>query len=316
MGNLRLDIAEVREVENVDSPYIEDEKHETDKPYDGLRIRAKLANDKTNDNSVIPWAFPLLPKTIQSVPKIGESVLILREDGTENQRYYIGPIISQPQYFTRALKEYSTSLLQTKGSKPLERISDNDDTTGAFPKSSDIAIIGRGAEDIILRATYDSGKTSMVSESEIQLRAGIRCEPTNSDNPNMIGNIIFNGADPAYIQLKYKKGLSSGIEANSIINIVADRINLISNKDDNVSSNIHDKNGLIQNEMLSEVTHSLQAVPLGNNLYDLLMIMRGCILHHVHPWAGMEQCGDDGGYIQKLLDFNWSSILSKYVRTS
>lgn len=74
--------------------------------------------------------------------------------------------------------------------KPLERVSNNDDTKGAYPKSSDVAVIGRGAEDVILR--YN--KTT--KESEVQLRAGVRGEPTNDPNPNMVGNIIFNGTDP------------------------------------------------------------------------------------------------------------------------
>ena len=113
----------------------------------------------------------------------------------------------------------------------MERISDNKDTNGSFPKASDVAVIGRGSEDIILR--YDNN----TKESEIQLRSGIRGEPTNESNPNMIGNIIFNGTDPAYIQMKYKQGLAQkeNHEANSIINMVANRINIMSNKDDNIS---------------------------------------------------------------------------------
>ena len=51
-------------------------------------------------------------------------------------------------------------------------------------------------------------------------------------------------------------------------------------------------------------------------LVELLKIMKGCIMHHVHPWAGMEQCGDWGGYINKLHGYDIDSILSKYVRIS
>jgi hypothetical protein len=61
---------------------------------------------------------------------------------------------------------------------------------------------------------------------------------------------------------------------------------------------------------------TLQPIPLGYVLYDYLTLLKNCILHHVHPWAGMEQCGDWGGYIKELENFNLSDILSKYVRTS
>lgn len=318
MGNLRLHIGEVMEIENIYSPYIENDK-DNNKPYDGLRIRAKIPNDKTNDSKVIPWAFPLLPKTFQSIPKVGEAVLVLSEDGSKNQRYYIGPIISQPQYNTYALKKFGTSLLKTHDTDPLERISNNDSTTGSFPKSSDVAIVGRGAEDIILRTNNGSGElTNAVNESEIQLRAGIRAEATNESNPNMIGNIIFNGTDPAYIQLKYKKGLTTNEdqESNSVINMVANRINIMSNKDDNIAHNLRDQNLMIADEKMDEIMSNLHQVPMGDKLVELLKIMKGCIMHHVHPWAGMEQCGDWGGYINKLDGYNIESILSKYVRIS
>ena len=319
MNSLRLNIGEVVEVENKYSPYIEDNDHKLDKPYDGLRIRAKIPNDKTNDNKIIPWAFPLLPKTFQSIPKEGEAVLILSEKGSKSQRYYIGPIISQPQYNTYALKKFGTSLLKTHDTNPLERISNDDDTTGSFPKPSDVAIIGRGAEDILLRANNGSGElTDAVNESEIQLRAGIRSEATNSSNPNMIGNIIFNGADPAYIQLKYKKGLTKkqDQESNSIINMVANRVNIMSNKDDNIKHNLKDQNLMIADDKMDEIMSQLHQVPMGDKLVELLKIMKGCIMHHVHPWAGMEQCGDWGGYINKLDGYDIESILSKYVRIS
>jgi hypothetical protein len=45
--------------------------------------------------------------------------------------------------------------------------------------------------------------------------------------------------------------------------------------------------------------------------------MIGAILHHVHPWAGMEQCGDKPGYINKLKEYgDIRKILSEYVRIS
>ena len=171
----------------------------------------------------------------------------------------------------------------------------------------------------MLRANNGSGElTDSVNESEIQLRAGIRSEATNESNPNMIGNIIFNGTDPAYIQLKYKKGLAKkqNQESNSIINMVANRINIMSNKDDNIAHNLRDQNLMIADEKMDEIMSQLHQVPMGDKLVELLKIMKGCIMHHVHPWAGMEQCGDWGGYINKLDGYDIESILSKYVRIS
>lgn len=320
MNELRINIGEVVDIENEFSTYIKDDKHKNDRPFDGLRIRAKLPYDDTNDKKHIPWAFPLLPKSFQSIPQIGESVLVFNDGSIEGQRYYIGPIISQPQFNSYAPKKLATSLLDSNEVDPLGMVSNNPDTTGSFPKSSDVALVGRGLEDIILRAngTSDSSNMNNVNESEILLRTGVRTEPLNDPNPNMIGNIIFNGIDPAYIQLKYMKGLTGkrDQEANSIINLVANRINIMSNKDDDIAHNIRDNECMIPNDKMDDIMSNLHPVPKGDDLVYLLNVMKMAILGHVHPWAGMQQCGDWGGYVKKLEDYDPNTILSKYVRIS
>ena len=280
--------------------------------YDGLRVRAEVPSD--NHPALltdIPWAFPLLPKTFQSIPKCGEGVFVFMKDKTD-QRYYIGPIISQSQYFDYCSKDNGTTLFKQRSKLPLEKISNVDSTRGALPHWTDVAVIGRGREDIALK--YD-GTTK---ESEIDLRAGIRGEATNSDNPNLIGNVIFNGTDPAYIQLKYKQGLVTGEkhQANSIINLVANRINIMSNKDNNVAHNLGDKDSLVVESKMDEVMDKLHPVPMGDKLVTLLKLIKGAIMHHVHPWAGMEQCGDWSGFIKELEGYDIDSILSEYVRIS
>jgi len=155
MSEFRVVVAKVREVENINSSYIDDGLHELDKPYDGLRVRAEIEGKdypKNNEPKYLPWAFPLLPKTFQSIPKVGESVLLIYDASSNGQRYYIGPIISQPQFNAYCEPKNATSLLmEPVHNKPLERVSNNDDTKGAYPKSSDVAVIGRGAEDLLLR---------------------------------------------------------------------------------------------------------------------------------------------------------------------
>ena len=304
-NNFSINIGTVREVENT---YSKD-------GHDGLRVRAELALDNPNNINDIPWAFPLLPKVFQSIPKEGEAVFIFMEDDGDkhsSQRYFLGPIISQPQYFSECKKDDATTLFNTHDRNPIEKISNVDETKGSFPTSDDVAVVGRGREDVILK--FDKNTKS----SEIDLRAGIRGEATNSDNPNMIGNIIFNGTDPAYIQLKYKQGLATSQKnsANSVINMVANRINIMSNKDENIAHNLNDNNSLVTEAKMDEIMDNLHQVPMGDKLVELLKVMKGAIMHHVHPWAGMEQCGDWSGFIKKLEGYDIDSILSEYVRIS
>lgn len=279
---------------------------------DGLRIKVQLPLDQVNSLDDIPWAFPILPKVFQSVPKVGESVFVFKADEGKSDRYYLGPIISQPQFQTYCSAENAKSLLSTKSLNPLEKISKTNDTRGSFPNQEDVAIVGRGAEDVILKYN-DNTKAS-----EIDLRAGIRQEPTNSSDSNMIGNIIFNDTDPAYIQLKYKTALMTGEEheGNSVINLVANRINIMSNKDQNIAHNLGDKDALIPDNKMTEIMDNLHPVPMGDKLVELLELLKGCILNHVHSWPGMVQCGDDNGDINKLLSYDIESILSDYVKIS
>ena len=71
---------------------------------DGERIKVRMSpeDDRKNDNE-LPYAFPLLPKLLHIKPKIGEAVLIILTDAGNGDsiRYYIGPIISQPQYMEK-----------------------------------------------------------------------------------------------------------------------------------------------------------------------------------------------------------------------
>ena len=313
MGKVLIKIGTVVEVEDRFSNH----------PANGLRVRAKLDIDKEKQkkNELIPWAFPLLPKTVQVVPKEGEAVLVISDEAGEfatSQRYYLGPLISQPQYNTYCPAENATTLLQMSSRNPLPSIDWNGDTAGSFPTKNDVALVGRGAEDVIMK--YDDTKKI----SELDIRAGIRKTQSSDDvmkgaSPIIGKNIIFNNIDPAYIQLKYKSAIATGSKnaANSIINMVADRINIMSNKDAEVSHDIHDKDTLVKEGEMDNIMNRLHQVPKGDELVRLLELMIGAILHHVHPWAGMEQCGDKPGYINKLKEYgDIRKILSEYVRIS
>ena len=304
MSEFSINIATVREVENEFSK----------DASDGLRVRAELTQDNAKNINDIPWAFPILPKTFRSTPKVGEAVFLfindMGGDKTTSQRYYLGPIVSQDQYNDYSEKKKATSLLDSAELNPIVKLSNYAVTHGSFPKQGDIAVVGRGQEDIILRS--DEG------DSEVDIRAGIRFKPTNSEDPNLFGNVIFNGIDPAYIQLKRKAGMASKGDnsANSLINMVANRINIMSNLDDTIAHNLGDQQTLVKYEKMDEIMDNLHQVPMGDKLVELLELIVGAIMHHVHPWAGMEQCGDWPGYIKKLETFDIKSILSKYVRIS
>lgn len=276
---------------------------------DGLRIKARLSQDGLTATKDLPYAYPLLPKTFRTVPKIGEGVLIfMSEIGNINSnRYYIGPIISQDQKLMYDPYDYgrgaSISLLQGGEIEPLTKLSKYEDTNGSFPKINDVSVVGRKSEDIILK------------EDEIDIRCGIRAEAINYGDKNVIGNVLFNNINPSYIQLKYKRGIghSKNQDADSIINLVADKVNIISHKDVN-QFNLTDKNELIKSSEMDNIMSKLHKLPYGDELVKALNIIRDSITNHVHPYPGMPPCSDT--YIMDLLSQDFNDILSNNVRIS
>ena len=281
---------------------------------DGLRIKIRLGTDGNEPLENLPYAFPLLPKTFQSVPKVGEGafVLTMLSANKESQRYYLGPIISQPQYQEQCNYNFgrgpATSLFKGGYIEPLGRISNNKDTWGAFPKIDDIAVVGRGGQDVIMR------NNESTSSEEVDVRCGIRQTPVTQDK-DIVGKVVFNSVDPAYIQLKYKKSLTNESlqESNSMINLVADKINIISNKDENAFK-LTNTEELIKEEELDGIMSKLHRLPHGDTLVELLDLIIKAILTHVHPYAGLPPTIYD--YTKEISEYELEKILSQHVRIS
>ena len=90
----------------------------------------------------------------------------------------------------------------------------------------------------------------------------------------------------------------------------------MSTQDTNVSDSITDNKELVKSSEADNIMDKLHQVPKGDTLIEFLEVMRQALLLHVHPWLGMEQCGDHGGYINKLKDYDLQSLLSDHVRIS
>ena len=85
-----------------------------DDPSDGGRIVARIVSaDRHKGDNELPMAYPLMPKFLHIRPKVGEYVIIICEDvdRDNSQRYYIGPIISQPQFMYKESGMSALSML-------------------------------------------------------------------------------------------------------------------------------------------------------------------------------------------------------------
>lgn len=264
------------------------------------RIKVRLVEDGQKPNSELDFAFPLLPKTLQTFPKVGECVLVISSvlnDNTSN-KYYIGPIISQPQDMAYAPYAYNkgraTSALKGGSVELKETIENFSDTNGSFPEKDSVSLVGRYSEDIILK------------DKEIDIRCGIRGSAINY--PDLDGTVVFNKKNPSYIQLRNKYGRGH-------INIVSDEVNIVSHNaqfNDNVS--LTDQKDLITKESYDSMVKQLHQVPYGDVLVEYLDILRGALINHVHPWAQLPPCDALGITEANGLDFN--KLLSNTLRIS
>lgn len=286
-----------------------------DDEMDGGRIKVKLQEDGNRNTSELPYAFPLNPKIFHCIPQVGECVLVFTTqlNNIDSQRYYIGPVISQMQDISHSEYDYgngsANSLLDNGIYGPRVPISEWSLTDGAFPDKGDIAVVGRNGEDIILK------------KGEIDLRCGVRKNLHGDEDKNLIGNVGFNGENPAYIQMKYENGLLPKGGGDGAINIVADKINLVSHKGGQSTPLVHpssvigDKsNPLMTKEDIGKLMEELHPLPYGDVLVRVLTIMCNAIRTHVHPFSGLPPC--KSGFINAVNDEvgKLNDMLSKNIQ--
>lgn len=254
-----------------------------------IKVRIKGIHDKVDEIIV----YPLLPKYLYALPKVGEAVLVIKSklnDISFDSGYYIGPLISQldnlsgENYFFSG--KNSTNLDHPKLLDiPVNDIPESD---GIYPQKDDVSFLGRDNTDIIQR------------KNEIIIRAG----KYKDNNP-----ILFNNENPSYIQLKYS--VLNDIKTSSI-NIVANKINLIT-YDGIKRFNVSKQPDYLLDDELKKIFETAESIPYGNILVEFLTIMRNYILNHVHPYNGMKPVASID-LTNDFVNFNLENIKSKNIK--
>lgn len=240
-------------------------------PTGAGRVAVRLAPDDNNkkNGQIDITAFPLMPKMFYVRPKIGEGVFVLlatTNDG-ESQRFYIGPVISQPHrmYFEPYFMGGDT--YQKAGPKDFDVNPYLDDEAyGAYPKENDIAINGRENCDIV------------VSDDDIRIRAGVKLVDDDTKY-----RIVFNEKNPAYIKMRYHREPLVG-DNKSTASIIADKIILLSNKSADPNVDTTDRDDLISDEELNRVLEEAYTLPYGEKLVKLLKEMINIFNAHTHDY--------------------------------
>lgn len=286
MSNINIKLCRVESIDDI---------------HNSGRIKVRLHPDDDRDTlDKVPYAYPLLPKMFNVLPKVGEAVIIFLTaagDGKSN-RYYVGPVISQmadleySSYYTNAFTNYPDSLVSPKPDQDLLN-----DAIGAFGDKQDVSIYGRKGTDIILK------------ENDIRIRAGARI-----DGDNKIGK-VFNRYSPAYLKLKYSDTPLSiennGKKWNSSATLVADEINLISNTS-NRNFITTDEKELISDEEMKKIIQNAHALPYGDVLIQFLKRFLWEFQNHTHVYPGTLTTLYAGH--EDFFNYDFEPMLSKNVR--
>lgn len=241
----------------------------------GLRIKVQIPMvDTSNDPEDWPWVFPLLPKHLHINPQLGECVIVIFKDQNAplNERFFIGPVISQ-QYFLSQDNYYHSALRMIEGSgcmvKPKQNPIMDPENRGNIIDRNNIAIQGRDNSDIIFKP------------KELLLRCGFQPRQGDSDVEK---RLYFNRTDPAYILMRYRYSRDENDkEYKSSINIVADRINLLSHDSRNVFQ-LTDPQELITNNEMSKIMETAHPMVYGDKLVEYLQAFMEIFLKHSHSW--------------------------------
>jgi hypothetical protein len=263
-----------------------------DDEYAAGRIRARVVGDRYNNET--PYAYPLLPYMMHIKPKVGEAVLLIYSNlGNSSQRFYIGPIIHQPQFVNKDNFSDAISFLKGYNDRTLVSVDRIPEAQGVYPKKDEIAIMGRKDSDLIF------------SDNDVRLRCGVR--KTNKYN-NLESE--FNRLTPSFIKLKQHDTNFSNNTCTTAT-IVSENINLISTVG-TPEFNVSDVNESISDEEMAKIIETAHQLPYGDKLVDFLKLLLKAFNAHTHNYHNLPPIPDMT--YNAVNNFNLNDILSKNVK--
>lgn len=253
---------------------------------DAMRIKARIASIDSNlTDDELPWCMPFLPKFLNILPIKDEFVKIIVYDtkNPKTNREWLGPVISQPQNFN--FDPFFFTALAGSDDSPIELStapSTLPEVRDGFPKTNEIAFVGRKNTDLILR------------DNELLLRAGkFRLEEFVEP---YLKPLKFNRKNPAYLSMKIN-------DSGTTTNIVADRINLISHEGKPKLP------AIISLEEDVAKLETLHPLPHGDTLLDFLNLVKNFCITHIHTGPKLP-ANIGAGTLDKIRDFDLSTILA------
>lgn len=248
-----------------------------------LKVRVQGIDDKYNvTNEDLPNCYPLLPKFFHVIPKVGEVVRVLLTDinRPNTLRYWMGPVISQPQYYQQESNLTADNGTEYGISQPDITPSKIENAIGIYPEINDIALLGRDNNDIILK------------DKQVTLRVG----------KHLVNDTLrLNRNNPGYINLK----ISENGDLSTIMT-VANKIGLMSH------NGKRKFNAILDDEEITRFFEESHPLVKGDITVEVFKKIINAILFHVHGGSGAPPAATNP--IIELQNLDLSRILSENIR--
>jgi hypothetical protein len=242
------------------------------------RIIGSNYDNTISNNALLPNCFPLIPKFTATIPKVGEYVLVFMFGSNErySDRFYIGPIISNPTaYNKQTLINGATDGLSVGIYTPERDLSKIESVKGIYSEydsNNTYSLNGRDNADIVFKP------------SEVLIRAGKFVENKPKE---------FNNINPAYIQIKngFNYTDNNTNKKISVNNIVADKINLLTyNGTPNFNLTerdlLNNTTPYITDSEIDNILSTAHPLVFGDVLLEYLKALRAAFDSHVHNKFG------------------------------
>jgi hypothetical protein len=273
-------------------------------PSDGGRLTVRVVGIDRHVNRAVNnehlTAFPLMPKTFVTLPAVGDLVLvfIMNNDNPQQDRFWIGPIISQSHKIDLDRFNGTARALLDGGSviAPDAAASTIPEAEGVYPQDENLVLLNsRGRSDILLGKDF------------ITLRSG----KYPKDN-----KLQYNKKSIGYFKIQSRvitEDTNQHEETHSVM--VSDKILLLTRNGDIgklKSVDFSDNKTDISDKQIDEIIKDGQSLVYGDKLLDLLGLIRNYAISHVHSYNGNKAVREDS--LKQLLEFDMTTLLAKNIK--
>lgn len=258
-------------------------------------IQLKYGNDKLKrvvEEKVVQTRTIPIPETliIVEIKTITNSGILLSGDLEESR--YRESDIDRTEVSVRVY-DIKTNTLKTAF---------EDDTSFTGPQSRDIALS-------TIKPFVDANKGSKW-KIKSTAKDYLNTLPNVSGNISVFSVTPINGPKKTIKTVRLEK--NNG-KKSSVVNLVANKINLISHDGDH-TFNLTDPKGLITDEEQEKINKDAHPIVYGDTLVEFLELVKKFVSLHVHPYHGLPP--DPSTTTTDVLRFDLNRILNKNINTN